>query len=885
MNCQSATLEVGRRMKWQFGQDEEMANEIDDEGSGWAERFDDGEVWTDASRSVFQTEDEEANRNSDVSCDQTSSNMSRIALNDNKAGMDGLNKEKINKIIIETSKGSRFYENERKKEAQVNQRIERMKQQLDGISEQQKSIALAQVDMMVAELESSRSFNRSIIHLDMDAFYAAVEMRDKPSLKNKPMAVGSMSMLCTSNYHARRYGVRAAMPGFIAKKLCPELIITPTNFDKYRAVSKQVREILGIYDPYFCPVSLDEAYFDLTDHLEKRKVMSEDERTFEYGDWNTVVKGFDNDGIVEGVHVKKDDRGHEKSDSTRQDTRNGTELASDNDHVAKETPPLSTLKSNLDFPEKTLSQTKLMMSNKGTRDDMDIKSSFKDDNHSGTSHLFSPEVALDNRDHSTAMLSKCTVHEDILKEMRSISSKPRRCRTFGLTVEEVVEEIRFRIEQETQLTASAGIAPNTMLAKICSDKNKPNGQYRILPNRDAVMEFVQELPIRKVSGIGKVTEKLLSSLGIHTCTDLFQQRALLQLLFSPTSSQHFLGISLGLGSTRVERDGERKSMSTERTFRELHQPADLYNKCNELCQALAEDLLKEELMGKTVTIKLKTVKFEVKTKSYSVPSYIQTADCIFRVAKDLLKAEINDCKSEPLRLRLMGVRISNLQACGAPSSNKQESITKFFKKRQETTTPKQQPDMQPKTVDNDRLGTNELLNKTVLGVMSGQTQTTEWNNKSHFPIKSESKLTSSVSSTESKLGITFHDTFLKPSHLTGKQITNNTGGSGLLKISGEENLSLVGDQLVQSSEFICPVCSIQQSCPDLKDFSEHVDMCLNRDAIQDMLRQQASQDRPSSSCEAPSPMKVKRSSSGPKSAAKRRKQEKTQTNTLDKFFS
>ena len=65
MNCQSATLEVGRRMKWQFGQDEEMANEIDDEGSGWAERFDDGEVWTVASRSVFQTEDEEANRNSD----------------------------------------------------------------------------------------------------------------------------------------------------------------------------------------------------------------------------------------------------------------------------------------------------------------------------------------------------------------------------------------------------------------------------------------------------------------------------------------------------------------------------------------------------------------------------------------------------------------------------------------------------------------------------------------------------------------------------------------------------------------------------------------------------------------------------------------------------
>ena len=70
------------------------------------------------------------------------------------------------------------------------------------------------------------------------------------------------------------------MPGFIGKKLCPDLIIIPTNFDKYTAVSKQVRSVMSDYDPNFCPMSLDEAYLDITEHLEKRQFMAESERTF-----------------------------------------------------------------------------------------------------------------------------------------------------------------------------------------------------------------------------------------------------------------------------------------------------------------------------------------------------------------------------------------------------------------------------------------------------------------------------------------------------------------------------------------------------------------------------------------------------------------------------
>lgn len=98
----------------------------------------------------------------------------------------------------------------------------------------------------------------------MDAFYASVEELEQPQLKTVPMAVGDTAMLCTSNYEARKFGVRSAMPGYIALKLCPHLKIIPLHFDKYRAASNKVRAIFAKYDPDFAPMSLDEAYLNLT---------------------------------------------------------------------------------------------------------------------------------------------------------------------------------------------------------------------------------------------------------------------------------------------------------------------------------------------------------------------------------------------------------------------------------------------------------------------------------------------------------------------------------------------------------------------------------------------------------------------------------------------
>lgn len=185
----------------------------------------------------------------------------------------------------------------------------------------------------------------------------------------------------TSNYIARRFGVRAAMPGFIAKKLCPNLVIVKGNYDKYKAVSKLVGEILLEYDPQYSPVGIDESYLDLTNYLQML--------------------------------------------------------------IQKKAPCVA-------------------------KSDLECSDPEGDDEHNDNFNI-----------------TDSTWGNEIPK-------------IYWQLIQETVQEIRDRIHACTKLTASAGIAPNMLLAKIASDMNKPNGQYFLPPTRESVLEFIRKLSIRKV---------------------------------------------------------------------------------------------------------------------------------------------------------------------------------------------------------------------------------------------------------------------------------------------------------------------------------------------------------------------------------------------------
>ncbi|KAI8084998.1 uncharacterized protein BX664DRAFT_338298 [Halteromyces radiatus] len=460
-------------------------------------------------QAVAQHDQESSSTGVDNMNNHQTSLRSRLAgASAHKAGLDSLDKERVNQIIYEASKGSAFFENERKKDQALTKRIDEMLWRYDQIKDLDLSFETKIVDHKIREMEDSRDLTQCICHVDMDAFYASVEELDDPSLKDVPMAVGGMSMLCTSNYLARKSGVRSGMPGFIAIKLCPSLKLIPLHFPKYRAASAKVRAIFTKYDPDFLPMSLDEAYLNLTKYLS----------------------------------------------------------------------------------------------------------------------------------------------------------------TTDMSPEELVQKIRNEIFEETKLTASAGIAANRMLAKVCSDMNKPNGQYFLPMEKDAIMNFTKTLAIRKVSGVGRVTERVLEALDVKTCGDIYHRRALLYKLLSPISFKFMLRCYLGIGSSNLHLESARKSMSVERTFSPISDRVALFRKVDELSDLLAKDLAKDGLRGKTVGIKLKLTSFTVRVRSKTFPGYISNSKDIARIAKELVEKEL------PVDIRLMGIRMSSLQ----PQTNEDHGMKKYF---------------------------------------------------------------------------------------------------------------------------------------------------------------------------------------------------------------
>jgi len=299
---------------------------------------------------------------------------------------------------------------------------------------------------------------RKIIHIDMDCFYAAIECRDDPSIADKPVGVGGSSgrgVLTTCNYVAREFGCRSAMPVFKALELCPNLIIKPVRFEVYRRESRQIRQIFARYTDLVEPLSLDEAYLDVSHH-----------KRFAY---------------------------------------------------------------------------------------------------------------------------------------------------------DIAREIRREIYRETHLTASAGIAPNKMLAKIASDWRKPNGQFAILP--DEVEAFMKDLPVRRIPGVGPRAEELLKVHGVETCGQL-QDIPIneLEQWLGPSRAIELYARCRGEDDRPVEPVRERKSMSVERTFpRDIPDLAGCLAELPALLTELAGDLgkRKEPRPFNKIVVKLKFSNFQQTTRERS----------------------------------------------------------------------------------------------------------------------------------------------------------------------------------------------------------------------------------------------------------------------------
>jgi len=327
--------------------------------------------------------------------------------------------------------------------------------------------------------------------------------------------------------------------GFIAKKLCPNLIFLECNFDKYIKAANIIRGVIEVYDPSYHCGSLDEVYFDVTNVVKQR---------------------------------------------------------------------------------------------------------VKDNNN--------------NND------------DDNLVELWS-------------TAAIVVEEIRAKITQETNgLTCSAGIANNSMLAKIASNLNKPNGQYLLQPSRQAIMSFMMNLPTRKVPGIGKVFETILDAISIKTMGDVHKDFYKILKLFSPKTIAFLSSACLGISSDGKEEieGGLQKSIGKSQTFGTMSKHHDQLTKLKEICKELFDECQRGQIVGSTVTLKLKTDKFKESTRSKTYPYHIKTLSQLEDAAIALLAAE------QPISLRLIGVTLSKLYSKSheKTSSSSSSSLQHFFKQKDTT---------------------------------------------------------------------------------------------------------------------------------------------------------------------------------------------------------
>ena len=218
----------------------------------------------------------------------------------------------------------------------------------------------------------------------------------------------------------------------------------------------------------------------------------------------------------------------------------------------------------------------------------------------------------------------------------------------------LAQEIRKRIFDEVGLTASAGISVNKFVAKIASDYNKPNGQKTVNP--DEVISFLEELPVRKFHGVGKVTTEKMYQLGIFTGLELKSKSLeFLEKHFGKSGAFYF-HVVRGIHNSAVKSDRITKSVAAEHTF-DVNLSSEIFmiEKLEVIATALEKRLKRYAVAGKTVTLKIKYSDFSQQTRSKTLPYFISDKALILEIVKELLYQErMKDS------VRLLGISLSNL---------------------------------------------------------------------------------------------------------------------------------------------------------------------------------------------------------------------------------
>ncbi|APY10878.1 DNA polymerase IV [Seonamhaeicola sp. S2-3] len=233
----------------------------------------------------------------------------------------------------------------------------------------------------------------------------------------------------------------------------------------------------------------------------------------------------------------------------------------------------------------------------------------------------------------------------------------------------IAKEIRDRILNEIGLTASAGISINKFIAKIASDYNKPNGQKTVNP--EEVIEFLEQLDIRKFYGVGKVTAEKMYQKGIFTGADLKQKSLEYLDANFGKSGRYYYHIVRGIHTSEVKPHRTRKSLAAERTFSEnLSSEVFMLDKLDHIATEVSKRLTKSNVAGKTVTLKIKYSDFTLQTRSKTLPYFINDKSVILETAKELLYQE-----KLQNSVRLLGISLSNLNTEKPKKTQEKKSIS------------------------------------------------------------------------------------------------------------------------------------------------------------------------------------------------------------------